>query len=216
MNLLDSILDLFFPTKCVFCHKLTQNGETVCISCLKTLPFAGKELQKQQFTHVSSCVSPLFYEGIVRESLLRYKFSGASCYAKTYGEFLRKCIDENGITCDIITWVPLSRLRLHRRGYDQAHLLALELASRSGVPCERLLRKTRNTRAQSRTGNAARRKANIADAYTAVNVREISGKKILLVDDIVTTGSTLSECARILRAAGAASVSAVTLARRRP
>lgn len=216
MTLLDTVLDLFFPTKCVFCHKLTQAGETVCKACAKNLPFAPKELQQQSFPHIPVCVSPLFYEGVVRESLLRYKFSGASCYAKTYGDFLRKCIDENGISCDIITWVPLSRLRLRKRGYDQARLLAQELAIRSGIPCLRLLKKTRNTSAQSLSGGAANRKQNISRAYAALDQKSIKGKKILLVDDIVTTGSTLTECARILSGAGASSVSAVTLARHRP
>ena len=216
MTLLDTVLDLFFPTKCVFCHKLTQAGETVCKACAKNLPFAPKELQQQSFPHIPVCVSPLFYEGVVRESLLRYKFSGASCYAKTYGDFLRKCIDENGISCDIITWVPLSRLRLRKRGYDQARLLAQELAIRSGIPCLRLLKKTRNTSAQSLAGGAANRKQNISRAYAALDQKSIKGKKILLVDDIVTTGSTLTECARILSGAGASSVSAVTLARHRP
>ena len=216
MTLLDTVLDLFFPTKCVFCHKLTQTGETVCKACAKNLPFVSKELQQQSFPHIPVCVSPLFYEGVVRESLLRYKFSGASCYAKTYGDFLRKCIDENGISCDIITWVPLSRLRLRKRGYDQARLLAQELAIRSGIPCLRLLKKTRNTSAQSLAGGAANRKQNISRAYAALDQKSIKGKKILLVDDIVTTGSTLAECARILSGAGASSVSAVTLARHRP
>ena len=216
MTLLDTVLDLFFPTKCVFCHKLTQTGETVCKACAKNLPFVSKELQQQSFPHIPVCVSPLFYEGVVRESLLRYKFSGASCYAKTYGDFLRKCIDENGISCDIITWVPLSSLRLRKRGYDQARLLAQELAIRSGIPCLRLLKKTRNTSAQSLAGGAANRKQNISRAYAALDQKSIKGKKILLVDDIVTTGSTLTECARILSGAGASSVSAVTLARHRP
>ena len=95
-------------------------------------------------------------------------------------------------------------------------MLAQELAIRSGIPCLRLLKKTRNTSAQSLAGGAANRKQNISRAYAALDQKSIKGKKILLVDDIVTTGSTLTECARILSGAGASSVSAVTLARHRP
>ena len=214
-ELLNRALALLYPPRCAFCHNLMPRDVPVCQHCLDTILRTEGAAQSQRFAHVSNCVSPLYYEGSVRDSLLRYKFRSLSGYAKIYGEFLAKCIDENGISCDSITWVPLSRGRKRVRGYDQAQLLAEELSRRTGVPCIRMLRKIRNNPAQSGTGGRAARKANVAGMYRAVSPDAIAGKRILLVDDIVTTGATLSECAAVLEKAGAAEVSAVTVARGR-
>ena len=126
---------------------------------------------------------------------------------------MRKCLDENRISCDSITWVPLSARRLRQRGYDQARLLAGEIAAEAGLPCEALLEKVRNTPAQSGMGGREARRKNAAGAYRVREDAVIKGKRVVLVDDIVTTGETLRECARMLKAAGAKSVTAVTAAR---
>lgn len=214
MSWVDRILDLLYPPRCAFCHRFTE-GEIICKWCRKDLPYTRGAEQSQKFSHVSCCVSPLFYEGNVRQSLLRYKFRGCTRYAEIYGDFLSKCIDENEISCDIITWVPLSRRRLRRRGYDQARLIAEDLAKRQGIACVQLLKKIRNNPAQSGSGSAEKRRANVAGIYQSVNREFLDGKRILLVDDIVTTGATISECARTLKAAGAASVCAAAVARHR-
>ena len=213
MKILDGLLELFYPTKCVFCHKLT-GGDKICKSCRDALPLTPKGAQVQKFPFISACLSPLYYTGNVRESLLRYKFGSLSAYAEVYAPIMAKCIDENEISCDIITWVPLSRKRLRKRGYDQARLLAEELSRISGVGCCRLLQKTRNNPAQSGTGSAEKRRANVSGVYRAADEDKVKGKSILLVDDIVTTGATLSECARVLISAGAREVKAVTVARK--
>ena len=214
MNILDRVLDLLFPRRCAFCHRLTQSGAKVCPRCMAELPYT-RESAKQSFPHLDGCWSPLYYTGDVRRSLLRYKFQGLSMYAELYGEFLAKCIDENKISCDSITWVPLSRRRLRRRGYDQARLLAEALSGRKGIPCVPTLRKIRNNPAQSGAGDAKKRQKNVKGVYRALPDAEIRGKRLLLVDDIVTTGATLSECASILRQAGAKEVLGLSLARRK-
>ena len=212
MKLIDALLDLLYPRRCVFCCRLTQGGATVCPHCRDTLPYT-KAAAEQHFPHLSACCSPLYYTDTVRSSLLRYKFGGRSVYAECYGEFLAKCIDENHISCDSITWTPLSRQRLRKRGYDQARLLAQELSRRTGLPCISTLRKLRNNPAQSSTGNAQKRKQNVRGVYALQKGVSVQGRRILLVDDIVTTGATLSACAEVLKKAGAAEITAVTLAR---
>ena len=214
MSIGEKVLDLLFPKRCIFCRRLTQAGAWVCPRCRDTVPLTGSAAT-QQFPQLDSCLSPLYYEEPVRGSLLRYKFGGRSAYAEVYGEFLAKCIDENGISCDSITWAPLSRRRLRQRGYDQARLLAEELARRTGLPCEPMLKKTRNNRAQSTMGDARKRRSNVRGVYAVLPGAEIRGKRVLLVDDIVTTGATLSACAGELKRAGAAKVYAVTVARRK-
>ena len=113
---------------------------------------------------------------------------------------------------DLITWVPLSRKRLRKRGYDQAKLIAEAVSVRLGVPCVPVLRKLRNIRAQSSLQDAVQRQRNIRNVYSVSEPEKIRGKRILLIDDIVTTGATLSECARTLREAGAAEVIAAAAA----
>ena len=114
---------------------------------------------------------------------------------------------------DIITWVPLSRKRLRERGYDQARLLAKATAKTLGMPLTPTLYKQRNTQPQSGTGDAAKRRANITGAYRMKKGADVTGKRVLLIDDIVTTGSTLLECARVLGKAGAEQVVCATVAR---
>ena len=215
MRIVDRLLSLLYPAKCTFCHKLTRDGERICQTCRAELPRTPHGAQVQKFPFISACVSPLYYEKDVRESLLRYKFHHLTAYAEIYAVFMAETIDENHVSCDIITWVPLSRKRLRKRGYDQARLLAEQLSRIYRVECCCLLRKKRNNPAQSGTGSAEKRRANVTGVYTAVEQEKIKGKTILLVDDIVTTGSTLSECARMLLEAGAKEVRAVTVARKR-
>ena len=216
MDFLGKLLDLLYPRRCTFCHCLMRSEGGVCADCRKKLPYTGELGREQKFSHVARCVSPLYYEGDVRASLHRYKFGNLTGYAAEYTDLLLKCLDESAVTCDSITWVPLSRRRLRKRGYDQARLLAEEISRRSGVPCEPMLKKLRDNPAQSRTGNAERRRANVAGIYACPDEALVKDKRVLLVDDIVTTGATLSECARVLKQSGAKLVCAVTVARARP
>ena len=213
---IEKLLDLLFPPRCPFCRALLKDHETLlCGRCRKELPWTSGAAQKQSFRHVESCVSPLFYEGEVRRSLLRYKFGGLSVYAPKYAELMCACIEGNGLSFDLISWAPLGRKRLRKRGYDQAKLLALALSERLGKPCEQLLIKTKDNPPQSGTGSPEKRRANVSGVYRVKEPALVKGRRILLVDDIVTTGATLGECAKELKAAGAEQVCAVTLSRSR-
>lgn len=214
MKWLDILLDLCFPPKCPFCRKLLPSREILlCDCCQKELPWCPSEIQPVNFT--KGCVSPLFYQDNVRESVHRYKFGGSSSYAAAYGLLMAQAAKDNwpDLPFDTVTWVPLSRRRRQRRGYDQAMLLAETVARQLSIPLCPTLEKVRHTPAQSRTADARARKINILDAYQVLPDTDLAGKRILLCDDVVTTGSTLEECARMLRMAGAQEVYAVTLAR---
>ena len=214
MKVVDWLLDMIYPPRCAFCRRLLSGREKgVCRFCRPKLPYVPADGQVQHFRNVDKCLSPLYYHGNVKDSLHRYKFGGATAYADIYSEFIVKCIDENQISCDSITWVPLSRRRLRKRGYDQAELLAKLIAKHLGQRPVRLLKKLRDTPPQSQTGSAEKRRANIAGAYACLRPERVQGKRILLVDDIVTTGATLSEAAKVLKKAGAKEVICATLAR---
>ena len=214
--MIDRILDFIYPPRCAFCRTLlrTGTGLWVCPSCLEKLPRLTRDEQRRDVPHTELVLAPLRYEGVVRESLLRYKFGGLTAYAAVYAEFLAKCIDENGISCDIITWVPLSRKRLRRRGYDQARILAEETAKKLGLPCEKLLEKRVDNRPQSTVGDAEKRRANAKGVYVCPDPDKLKGRRVLLIDDIVTTGSTIAECASILKNAGCLAVYAAAAASR--
>jgi len=210
----ERILDLFFPPRCPFCRAILRDYEkTLCGKCRRSLPWVPDAAQCQSFRHIDRCLSPLYYSGDVRSSLLRYKFGALSVYARPYGAILTDCLRNNEVACDVITWVPISAKRLRKRGYDQAKLLAEEIARQLGIPCRCLLIKTADNPPQSVTGSAEKRKKNVAGVYRPADLSQIKGKSILLVDDIVTTGATLSECARVLKVAGAKKITAASVAR---
>lgn len=216
MKIIDWILNLLYPAKCTYCRKLLNRNELyVCKECENSVPYTKNNcITKGNF--FTSCVSPLYYEDMVREALLRYKFYRMTTYSKYFGKLIAECVNEHiDSDIDFITWVPLSKQRLRKRGYDQAQLLAMEVATQLSIPCVPLLRKTRNTSPQSRAGDASKRRTNISGAYIVMDKMSLDGKTILLIDDIVTTGSTLSECARVLGMNGADKVYCATVARKR-
>lgn len=207
------LLDLLFPPRCAFCRKILRDQEQgACRSCLAKLPYTPERMQIENLSHIRAAFSPLYYEGSVRDSLLRYKFHSVTAYKNIYAEFIAKHIDENQIFCDSITWVPLSRKRLRKRGYDQAELIARAVAGRLEVPCIRALAKVRNNSPQSSISSANQRKKNVAGIYRCINSEAVKGKTVLIIDDILTTGATLSECAKILKSAGAETIYAATVA----
>ena len=214
MSFLSSILDLFFPPKCAFCGKVLDNaGDTWCSKCTDSLPFTLLS-GRQEGDYFDFCISPLYYRDIVRKSILRFKFKGTVAYAEIYGKILAECIRENSdVEYDLITWVPLSSKRERSRGYDQAMLLALATALQLGDVAVETLKKTRDTNPQSALYSKETRNENISNAYEAVDAELIKGKRVLIIDDIITTGSTLSECAKTLLEAGAKSIVCAALAR---
>ena len=213
MNLHSILLDLLFPPKCPFCGKV-QDAPGVCPACRNALPWTAGPEQEQLLPDKLRCASPLWYEGLAREGMLRYKFRSASGAAEALGELLAEhAAAQFAGEFDTVTYAPVSRRRLRRRGYDQSRLLAEAACRHWDTAPETLLRKTGDNPAQSKQPSEAARRANVLGMYESVG--DPAGKRILLVDDIVTTGATLCECARTLRQAGAASVMCVTLCRAR-
>ena len=150
------------------------------------------------------------YEGVVAESLRRFKFSGQSQYAASFGRMLAPLL--RTAPFEVLSWVPVSAKRRRSRGYDQTELLAHAVAKELELPCTQTLQKIRHNPAQSSQRDAAARRANVLGAYRAVSPERFAGRSVLLIDDILTTGATLSECSRVLLTAGASSVVCAALA----
>jgi predicted amidophosphoribosyltransferase len=123
-----------------------------------------------------------------------------------------KLLRENRIDVDIITWIPISDKRKRKRGFDQVELLAEKMSEELSIPVIPLLRKLRDNPPQSGITGHAHRKANVLGAYSVTDPQTVAGKRILLLDDILTSGATAGECARILLTAGAAEVHLAVIA----
>ncbi len=209
------MLDILFPPKCVLCRRLLEKGETdLCENCRIEAPVYGNRKRNLQF--LDSFTAVWYYEECVRESVLRYKFGGARHYASAYGRRLALRIrEEQPEGFDLLTYIPISRPRKWKRGYDQVELLAKALGQALGMTPVPLLRKVRHNRPQSGISGEAERRANVLGVYRAVNRQELEGRRVLMVDDVLTTGATASEAARVLLTAGAKEVHCAALAARR-
>ncbi len=215
---LSGLLDLVYPLKCPLCGAYL-NGEEgpLCPHCKVSLPRTDGYSCRQYGVYFYDCLSPLHYQGALRRSFQRYKFEGQWQYSRVYSRWMLQCLGERARkrTYDLVTWIPLNRVRLLCRGYDQTKLLAKPVArylDRKLVPT---LKKRKNIQAQSRLKDAAQRQRNVKGAFILRDGVSVRGKRILLVDDLITTGATMEEAAKVLMDAGAAEVCGLTLARGR-
>lgn len=203
------LINFFFPPRCMFCRTYLPYDTDVplCSRCRLMVP--SRPLRMLSIP-AGTCFYALDYTADVRRAILAYKFHNKPQYARVLGELLVPLIAPLG-SVDCITWAPVSALRLSKRGYDQSRLLAAAAGRVLGIPVRSLLRKHRHTRKQSRTSRS-KRGENVRGAYSLSGKQTLSGLRIVLVDDVVTTGSTLSECCRVLYEAGAKEVICVALA----
>ena len=155
------------------------------------------------------------YEGVVRRYILKYKFQDKSYLYKTFVNFLLKNEKFFEIikSYDTIIPVPISKERQKERGYNQSYLLAKEIAKKTGINIEiNCLFKSKNIIEQSKL-NKEDRIQNIQGVYELKNYKKISNKKIILVDDIYTTGSTVNECCKVLKVASQNKIGVLTIAK---
>lgn len=160
-------------------------------------------------------ISIFKYEGLIRKIILDYKFNEKSYMYKTFMNFILKNenIFENIKKYDTIMPVPISKKRYKERGYNQSYLIAKEIAKHTNLEImNNCLIKTKNIIEQSKL-NRKERKINIQGAYELKNKQLIKNKKILLIDDIYTTGSTVNECSKMLRKAEVQKIGVLTLAK---
>jgi ComF family protein len=212
---------VLFPPRCAGCGSGGAGAWPFCVACRRDLVVlsppecaicgmpAEEELARCRHCpapEIDTARAPFLYTGPARSALLRLKFDGWRSVAEALG---RAMAAASTSSADLLTWVPLSGRRRAARGYDQAAALAAIVARRTGIPRRRLLVRTRDTDPQTARRGAERRSA-MQGAFRAV-VR--APPRILLVDDVLTTGATAAACARALRAAGADEVHLLTAAR---
>ncbi len=165
--------------------------------------------------HFECAVAVMQSRGVLRDLIHRLKYNGELWLAEPFGDLLEQGLEDErleGENFDAVVPVPLHPLRRREREFNQAEILGRELARRRGWLFFDVLRRTRYTVTQTHF-DRRRRMQNLRDAFTMRHDAVVQGKHLLLVDDVLTTGSTLDECARVLLEAGAQSVRALTVAR---
>ena len=212
MKLTAFLSNWLFPEKCVLCGRILEKNEMdLCHKCRIEAPECG--ISRTKYPFLDSWTALWHYQDKVRRSILRYKFYGRRNYAAAYARMLGvKLLKEERAEFDLITWVPISAKRLKKRGFDQGQLLAENLGEELKIPVTPLLKKIRDNPPQSGIVGHAHRKANVLGAYIMTDSQTLKGKRILLLDDILTTGATAGECARVLLTAGAEEVHLAVIA----
>lgn len=191
------IVCALLPDRCPFCDIPVRPGELYCSKCRKKLKFISyKTYAKGGY----DCVSTFPYADEHKAAVTRFKFSNRKQYAYSMARLmadtiLREYKDEE---FDLITFVPLHKLRLRERGYNQCKLLAKKLSRTLGIPYKTTLIKIKHTEPQHTLKKPEEREKNIKGAFKVIDKKLVKGKRILLLDDIITTGNTLGECAKTL------------------
>jgi ComF family protein len=230
-----AIASLLYPPVCVICRASVRATEYLCDQCeAKVARIAAPFCQKcsepfegaitDEFTcancahrtiHFDAAVAAYRSRGIVRQIIHDFKYGHQIYLRQLVARWLRAALDDTRLRhChfDIIIPVPLHPTRQRERGFNQASLLAELLSARVSIPSKPALERIRYTTTQTALDRAERME-NLHNAFHLRKNVDVRGLRVLLIDDVLTTGSTLSECARILKRAGAFSVHAATAAR---
>lgn len=211
----NKIINLVYPFRCPYCNELIDFDKAYCPKCEFMFPIISR-VRTIGITYDKEiyCISIFDYHSEVKDAIWRFKFRGDRSLSKPFAMKMADCIKGStifNIEYDIITSVPLSALRYINRGYNQSGLLGTELSNILKTPYKRLLKKKKNNRIQHNLSQKERIE-NVKGVYSVIDSSKIINKTILLCDDIVTTGSTLKECANVLYAAGAKRVLCIAIA----
>jgi len=206
------ILRLLFVEKCPICREPLKGEIACCVRCQKQITdthISRQFIVKDKFhSHNFTCKAVYFYTTGLRKTIHTFKFRGKTVYAASLGKMMAEKAIKFNMHFDAVAFVPMTKNKLRERGYNQAELLAKEIGNALQIPVCEFLFKERETRFQHKLSRQER-KENVKDVFTA---KDAFGKIILLVDDICTTGLTLSACAEALYQDGAKSVQAITAA----
>ena len=215
MKIIEALLNLIFPPTCAICG--AYGDEIFCQKCAERIKYTGRAAEKfpGEFSF-DSARSIVVYEGPIKEAIHKLKFRNKKALADPLIELVTIYLDKNCRAFDdaqLVLPVPLFGSREKGRGYNQSVFFANAVSGYLNIELnENVLVRVRNTKPQFELKRPDRF-ANVKDAFEIANGEIVKGKNIVLVDDILTTGATASECAKVLKSAGAGKVSVLTLAR---
>lgn len=225
-SLKQKALNFLFPPHCVSCgkggvflcrkcqNKLIYLQPPLCTRCSKPIR-TGTICSKcqSQTWNIDGIYSIFKYGGAIRQAIIQFKYENLKVLADPLSHCMLEYLKEHHLSFDIIIPVPIHKRRLRERGYNQSSLLAQRLSRVTRIPVvEGALVRTKHSPSQAKSDNVDQRRNNINNAFKCVS-HDVSGKRILLIDDVCTSGATLNSCATSLKSAGAASVWGLTLAK---
>ena len=197
MTFFRKLTALFYPERCPYCSALVEPCEIACKHCYdeirrKHIPITGG-------ARGFRCVSTFVYDGKVRRMILRLKYHERTQYVPQIAELMADDIRTiyGDHAFDVITCVPMHKKDFRKREYNQSQLLAKELSKLLGIPYQDTLIKVKKTKKQHKL-NFTERKTNLNGAFALIDKESIKGKRILIIDDIVTSGYTLGNCGKTL------------------
>lgn len=234
-ELFQAAVSLLYPATCAICREQVRAGQYLCDGCEGKIvrivrpfcetcsePFDGSINTAfscancaHRTIHFKAAVAAYRGRGIVRDVIHEFKYNRQIHLRHLVARWLRAALDDErlrGQQFDVLVPVPLHPARQRERGFNQATLLAELLSAHAAIPCRSLLKRIRYTTTQTALDRAERME-NLHNAFRLRKNTDVRGLRMLLIDDVLTTGSTLSECARVLKRAGAKSVHAATAAR---
>lgn len=194
MNIKEKLKNIFAPANlsCVYCGKeIPKTDIPVCSEC------KIKEDALIRHSFHGSVMFTAEYEGVIRELILECKFRCHPSFSEYIAYLMQKTLKVNGVDADIITYIPMHENKRKQRGYDHAFLIAKHLSKLSGIPLKTLVKRTKQTESLY-TLSAENRRKEMKGVFSFESDINIAGKKILLIDDIITTGASMAEASRIL------------------
>lgn len=213
--MLDVLNNLLFPQRhvCLMCREKNSNAmKYICKNCYENLEISNKEVQMDS-PFMKKAYYSLFYNRFIKEKIREYKYNGKNYLYKPLGEIMLGTIEKYEIckNIDLIGYIPTHRRKEALRGYNQAELLANYISQKTNIPILKgNLIKIKWTKEQSHS-NKIERITNLRDSFHIKEPSIIEGKNILLVDDIITTGTTMEECSRVLKNNGAKEIVGLAL-----
>lgn len=208
-KILTGLVSVFFPQRCACCGRVIVPSALFCPECLAALP---KTVYERSAVGGFLCSAALLYEEPYSTALKRFKFHSKPGGLRGFAYLTVKAARERfaGKDFDAVTCVPMTRLAVFKRGYNQSEELARACAKLMALPFEPVLEKYRSN-APQRTLNRSQRAKNVRGVFRIGKSHSVTGKRYLLIDDVITTGSTLGECARVLKTGGCSEVCCAVL-----
>ena len=208
-KILTGLVSVFFPQRCACCGRVIVPSALFCPECLAALP---KTVYERSAVGGFLCSAALLYEEPYSTALKRFKFHSKPGGLRGFAYLTVKAARERfaGKNFDAVTCVPMTRLAVFKRGYNQSEELARACAKLMALPFEPVLEKYRSN-APQRTLNRSQRAKNVRGVFRIRKSHSVTGKRYLLIDDVITTGSTLGECARVLKTGGCSEVCCAVL-----
>lgn len=212
--LLDCFLCLLYSRdyKCVACGEDVFDENFLCSSCSKNISFCKGEFYVERENLRIKFYSVAYYSKIIKEMIIKLKYRRDFLCGEVLGQLMYDFIVKNNIEFDEITFVPMEKHDLKVRGYNQSELLAKEISKRTKSPVKEYLKKNKKTNDQIGLNGKMRWK-NLSKAFAVCNEKKLDNKKIILIDDVFTTGATGFYCASNLIFSGAKSVIVLTVAK---